>query len=55
MGAATFSASMIICMATGLLFAALFILAGHLLGIREISDTLGRVAGKLLPKKSVSR
>jgi putative peptidoglycan lipid II flippase len=55
MGAATFSGSLIISMATGLLFTALFILAGRLLGIREISGTLGRVAGKLMPKKSAPR
>jgi len=55
MGAATFSGSLMVCVVTGLLFAALFILAGRMLGIREISDTLGRVAGKLLPKKHPAR
>jgi putative peptidoglycan lipid II flippase len=50
----TFSGSLITCMATGLLFAALFVFGGHAMGIREISDILNRIAGKLMPKRRTS-
>lgn len=50
--AAGFSGSLVICAATGLVFAALLAASGRVFGIREISDLLERVGRKWHRKKS---
>jgi hypothetical protein len=53
--AMTLPGSFIICLIIGTVFIALFISAGHILGIPEISDLLQRVRNKLFKKSHTSR
>jgi putative peptidoglycan lipid II flippase len=49
----TQSGSFLVCLITGILFTALFIAAGHFLGIPEISDLLHRLGNKLFKKNEI--